>query len=277
MIDIVTVVFDAEIPVLKLQAQSIDLYCSDIGIQNIYIIVNDLDSVGQQIDPAWWGKFADRVTVLSRRIFSTEFTNNGWVSQQVLKIIAASISYNIWSMVLDAKTIFVRDLKLSEIIDRQGQMQTGYMLIYPVFDTSCKIVNQTYNIDLKTQLGPGGVPHFFHNATVRHMIADTESIVKKSFPVWFQECGMLTEFILYAGYLQYKFGKENLLYSSHSNIFPCNICHSEVDQFDQKLLNAKMAHTVSVHRNAWTQLTADQQQTYRNFLISRGISQAKIL
>jgi hypothetical protein len=158
-------------------------------------------------------------------------------------------------------------------------MQTGYMLIYPVFDTSCKIVNQTYNIDLKTQLGPGGVPHFFHNATVRHMIADTESIVKKSFPVWFQECGMLTEFILYAGYLQYKFGKENLLYSSHSNIFPCNICHSEVSRFDAKLteMTQPTTNTVSIHRDAWTQLTPEQQQQYRDYLISRGITWAAAL
>jgi hypothetical protein len=279
MIDIVTVVFDAEIPVLKLQAQSIDLYCRKIGVRNIYVVINDHDSVAEQIDPTWWGELADCVTILPRRIFSTEFVSNGWVSQQVLKILAASVSYNIWSMVLDAKTIFVRELKLQEIIDSNGQIQVGCMPIYPVFDASCKIVNQTYNIDLKTQLGPGGVPHFFHNSTVRHMIADTELIVKKSFPLWFQECGMLTEFILYAGYLQYKFGTKNLLYSSHNNIFPCNICHSEIDMFDQKLISAqaRFTHTVSIHRNAWKQITLGQRQQYRDLLIQRGISKAETL
>jgi hypothetical protein len=41
MIDIVTVVFEQEIPVLRAQAQSIALNCQRIGIRNIYVVLND--------------------------------------------------------------------------------------------------------------------------------------------------------------------------------------------------------------------------------------------
>jgi hypothetical protein len=279
MIDIVTVVFEPEIPVLQLQAQSIELYCSDIGIQNIYVVVNDHDSVADQIDPAWWGKFADRVTVLPRRVFSAQYVSNGWVSQQVLKILAASISYNVWSMILDAKTIFIKSVTLDKLIDHKGRAQVGSLDIYPVFEPSRQLANQFYNINLDRQLGPGGVPFLFHNQTTRSMISHAETLTKTNFADWFQSHGRLTEFILYSGYVKYIYGSFNTLYSPVCNLRPTNICHSEVGIFDQKIDQASDTNidTVSVHRNAWTQLSIAQQHRYRNYLTDRGITTARNL
>jgi hypothetical protein len=59
MIDIVTVVFEQEIPVLRAQAQSIALNCQRIGIRNIYVVLNDSETIASQIDPAWWGPLAN--------------------------------------------------------------------------------------------------------------------------------------------------------------------------------------------------------------------------
>jgi Family of unknown function (DUF6492) len=279
MIDIVTVVFEPEISVLRLQAQSIDLYCRDLGIRNIYVVVNDQDSVAQQIDPAWWGEFADRVTVLPRRVFSAQYASNGWVSQQALKILAASISYNVWSMVLDAKTIFIKPVDLVQLIDQDGRVQAGSLDIYPVFESSRQLVNQFYGIDLDQQLGPGGVPFLFHNRTVRSLISHAETQTQTNFVDWFQSQGLLTEFILYSGYVKYLYQNFDALYSPTCNLHPNNICHSEVGIFDQKLNQASHSDvdTVSVHRNAWSQLTTQQQHTYREFLIGRGITSAENL
>jgi len=276
MIDIVTVVFKEEIPVLKLQAQSVARYCTNIGIGNIYVVVNDDDDTIHQIDALWWGDLANNVLIIPRSAFSTRFVEDGWVSQQVLKILAASLSYNTWSMVLDAKTIFVRDLNLSDIIDEDGRVRVGTMDIFPVFESTRLMVNQTYNIDLQKQLGPGGVPFFFQNDVVRLMIADTTFKIGAKFPYWFQAKGRITEFMLYAGYLQYRFNGFETFYSSNNAVFPCNLCHSEVEQFDRKLERMKHpeTHTVSVHRNAWKQLSDDQKQQYKNFLIDRGITEA---
>jgi hypothetical protein len=279
MIDIVTVVFESELPVLRLQAQSIDLYCRHTGVRNIYVVVNDRNSVAGQIDPAWWGEFAPQVLIVPRTVFSTEFSDNGWLGQQALKILTASISHNVWSMVLDAKTVFVRDLDPAELADSQGRMRVGHMPVYPVFEPARQIVNEFYQIDLDSQLGPGGVPFFFHNDTVRLMIAETAFRARQSFPNWFQAQGRLTEFVLYSGFVKYRFGSFDAFYSPDNTVFPSNLCHSEVARFDAKLVEMSLpkTSTVSVHRNAWSQLTLEQQQQYRDLLIQRGISQAETL
>lgn len=278
MIDLVTVVFRDELSVLKLQAQSIELYCQDIGIRNIYVIVNDDQATADQIDTQWWGVLANQVTVVSRSAFSTQFVENGWVSQQVLKLLAASMSYNTWTMVLDAKTIFVKSINLSDLIGQDGRACIGTMDIFPVFDPARLRINQTYNIDLRHQLKPGGVPFLFQNDIVRSMICETTFLVKKSFPLWFQEQGIITEFMLYAGYLQYKF-KGFGSYYSKGTVKVCNLCHSEVKNFDAKFwrMNHQDTQTVSIHRNAWTQLTDGQKKQYEDLLISRGITMARDL
>ena len=279
MIDIVTVVFESELPVLRLQAQSIDLYCHNLNARSIYVIVNDSDTIAQQINPAWWGSMSHLVRVIPRSAFSTEFVQNGWVSQQVLKILGASLSYNTWTVVLDAKTIFVRDILLSEVLDHKGRACTGFMTIYPVFESSRSIVNGLYDIKLDCQLGPGGVPFFFHNNTVRSMIADTSERVNEFFPPWFQKQGRLTEFVLYSGYVQHKHRGFGQLYSDVQKIKPINICHSEVGLFDQKLESAKINNplTIGIHRDAWVQLTPDQQTQYREYLIGCSITAAQNL
>lgn len=276
MIDIVTVVFREELPVLKLQAESIGRYCKNIGVRNIYVVLNDSDEMLNEIDPAWYGELAPHLLVIPRTAFSTQYVDNGWVSQQVLKILAATMSYNTWSMVLDAKTIFVRDVKLEEILDEQGRVRVGTMPIPSVFEPSKQLVNKVFDIDLPEQLGPGGVPFFFHNDTVRYMIAETTFKTDASFPQWFQQQGMLTEFLLYSGYVYSKPKMWDMLYSRQRAIYPVNICHSEVAIFDRKMSMMEYPEiiTVSVHRGAWLALSRPQQDQYRDYLIRHDISGA---
>lgn len=274
MIDICTVVFRDELSVLKLQAQSIARYCGGLGIRNIYVVVNDEETLVEEIDPAWWGQMAPWVLVVPRTAFSAAWSDNGWLSQQLWKLLVPTMSYNTWTMVLDAKTIFVQEQTIDKLIDARGRACTGYLDIYPVFEESKNIASKLYNIDLQQQLGPGGVPFLFHNNTARLMVAETTVLAKESFPVWFQSQGRLTEFILYSAYVQARYGSFGALYSDQSHIQPVNVCHSEVARFDAKLEQMKLADTVSVHRNAWSQLTKEQQQAYRTLLIDRDILSA---
>ena len=138
MIDICTVVFREELAILKAQAQSIALRCQDLGSLNIYIVVNDTDDVVAEIDSAWWGNLASKVMVIPRSTFSTTYVDNGWLSQQVLKLLTPALSYNKYTMVLDAKTVFVKDFKLSELL-QDNRPQVGSMPIYPVFESSSQI------------------------------------------------------------------------------------------------------------------------------------------
>lgn len=271
MIDICTVVFEQELPVLKLQAHSIERYCSNLGIRNIYVVVNDDRSLIEKINPEWWGKLAPHVNVIPRTIFSAGWVENGWVSQQMFKLLVPAMSYNTCTMVLDAKTIFVKPLTLKDVFNEQGKIASGILDVYPVFEPARQIVNKTYNIDLQQQIGPGGVPFIFHNDTVRSMIAETAVLTQNNFPEWFQTQGVLTEFMLYSGYVQYKYGSLEKIYSKDTVIKPVNMCHSEVGSADRKLEEMSTATTVSIHRNAWTELTKQQRGRYRNLLIDNNI------
>jgi len=280
MIDIVTVVFEQEIPVLRAQAQSLALYGQKLGIRNIYVVLNDTETVATQIDPSWWGPLSGKVSVIPRTVFSTSFVENGWVSQQVLKLLAAAMSYNTYSMIMDAKTMLVRELDPAEFISSTGQIHTGLLDIYPVFEPSRKIVNALFEIELTQQLGPGGVPFIMHNDTVRMMIAEVTMRTQQSFPAWFQQQGVLTEFLLYSGFVKFLCGELSVLYGSENRLgAPCNVSHNEVDIWYKKFaqMRNKNTITVSVHRGAWTKLDTQQQQQYRDFLLQRGIEAAQDL
>jgi hypothetical protein len=280
MIDIVTVVFEQEIPVLRAQAQSIALNCQRIGIRNIYVVLNDTETIAGQIDPAWWGPLASNVLIIPRSAFSTPFVENGWVSQQVLKLLTASVSYNTYSMILDAKTLFVRELDPNTVIDATGRILTGRCPIYPVFESSKKIVEQLFEIELTEQLGPGGVPFIVHNDTVRMMIAEVTLRTRTPFPTWFQQQGMVTEFILYSGFVKFLCGDLSVMYDQQSKLGGIiNVSHDETVQWLTKInqMNKPQTLTVSVHRGAWNQLTAQQRQEYQDLLLQRGIEAARDL
>lgn len=280
MIDIVTVVFREELSVLKVQAQSVEIYCQGLGIKNIYVVVNDSDDLVKKIDTAWWGSLQSQVRIIPRSIFGCNYVDNGWLSQQVLKILASTVSYNTWSMILDAKTIVTDYMHADMFIAGPGQLKLGTCPILPVFKQSANIVSELFNIDVDQVAVPAGIPFIFNNDWVREMIAEITKRTKKSFPAWFQEQGMLTEFILYSGYIKYKYTALDAVYLNQNTTKLCNnVCHSELEQFDKKLNWSKESSSlvISVHRNAWAQLTATQRQNYVEYLTSRGIDQARIL
>lgn len=271
MIDICTVVYGDEIDLLPVQAQSIQRYADQLGTRNIYVVVNDQDHHMAAIDPRWWGALAAQVTVMPRSFWSTSWSHNGWLSQQLWKLLTAASSWNTWTMVLDAKTVLVKDFTLEELLDPQGRARVGRCPIQPVFDPSREICSRLWGQAVESQLGPAGVPFLFHNSTVRAMISEITQRLGEPFPSWFQAQGRVTEFILYSSWAQYS--NANRLYSDQCAIRPVNLCHSEVAMFDHKIQDMQHTNTstVSIHSRAWTQLTDTQRQQYRDLLVDRNI------
>jgi hypothetical protein len=112
------------------------------------------------------------------------------------------------------------------------------------------------------------------------MIQEVERRTGTDFVRWFQETGMVTEFILYSGYVQYCDGTLDQQYTNtfSNRYFVCNICHSEVDSFERKF--AEMlgnVYTVSIHRKAWMQITEEQRKRYRMLLQQKQLTPNAIL
>lgn len=278
MIDLVTVVFKDELPILKVQAESVDLYCKELGIKTIFVIVNDADSVADQIDPVWWGSLSNCVKIIPRSFFKYDFVENGWVSQQVLKVLASALSTNQFSMILDAKTIFVKPATLDLLLP-DGKIAGGLYKIQEVFSTSARIVGELFNVVVDRNGGLSGVPFIFNTNDIHGMIAEIEHRTKDSFPNWFQDQGMVTEYILYVGYCIYRYGNLDKIYSLTVPYQVANLCHSQTGIIPNKLLEmaGSCSLTVSVHRRAWTVMTQEQQHVYKQLLINRGIKTAESL
>jgi hypothetical protein len=280
MLDIITVVFQDELDILQVQAQSIDLYCHDMGLQTIFVIINDDDHVADQVDPQWWGRLRSRVRIIPRSYFACQFVPNGWVSQQVLKLLASSLSANTWSMVLDAKTLVSDHVTADIFLANSDQLTLGIVPVLEVFETAAKIAGNLFGITVSHVAEPAGVPFIFCNHDVRQMIKEIEHLTHDNFAEWFQQQGMLTEFVLYTAFIQYKYQDLKKIYLGRNRNKLCNnICHSELNIFDIKLQQAR-AHrplTIGVHRGAWRQLTGQQKQSYRDYLESIGLTTARSL
>lgn len=277
MIDIITVVFRDELKVLPVQAESIWRYASGLDPQEILVLVNDSDDVAAEISPDWWGPLADRVRIIPRSYFPTDYSDNGWLSQQVIKMQGSALSQSQWSMVLDAKTILTHPMTRELAFDAQGRARCRWNPIIPVFQPAADIAQDLFGTDRQQMLQPAGVPFFFHNFSMRNMISWTESHTLQKFESWFQDQGMLTEFVIYSMWIS-KHGSD--LYTSVGSewLRVCNICHTQTERFDQILDTlAPSSVTVSVHRNAWRNLDQRQRQRFRDLLINKGIASASTL
>jgi hypothetical protein len=278
MIDIVTVVFREELPILRVQAESIDLYCQGIGIRTIFVVVNDTADLINDIDVAWWGSLSNRVRIVHRDHFGCSFVENGWVSQQVLKVLGSSLSENQFSMILDAKTIIVKSATL-ELLLPGGKPIGGNHPIPEVFYPSANIVGKLFNVKLTHNGGSSGVPFMFHNNTIRSMLAEIKSRTGQEFSDWFQEQGMVTEFLLYVGYNLYLHGAMDQFYSLTYPYTVANLCRTQTGIIEEKLVEMQQKDklTVSVHRCAWAVMSEEQRNTYKKLLVSRNIKTAQDL
>lgn len=272
MIDLITVVFQPEIPYLEIQARSIENNFAQDQIKTIYVVVNDIDTVVDQIDPAWYGKFADRVVVYPYSIFGYVNQVGGWDNQQLCKILAASRSQCDWSLILDAKTYFIKPCKNDLLLDQSNKACTNLLMPQPVFESAKLCVEKLYQIELDHIIGPGGVPFLFHTKTINSMIADTAQLTGQSFIDFFQTnvCypNLITEFYLYSAYVKYKYGSFDHLYTQKQRWQCINVADWQVDQFDLLLQDMQrfLALTVSVAGKAWKLLLPHQQLAYLELL-----------
>lgn len=272
VIDIVVVAYRNDIFFLELQARSISLYIDPDRIANIYVCINDDDEYCNQANPAWWGNNSHKVKIIPRSYFGVDPTLDGWSSQQLYKLLLANQAKSTWSMCLDAKTWFVNPLQWDLIFDTQGRAKFSSFPTIPVFKSAEVFVNKYYNIDNDKVIGPGGVPFLFHTETVVEMCREIENFFK-FFVTYVIYPHLITEFVLYSGYVFKKYNSLNVLYSTSQHYHIINIADFEIDQYDELLqhMQDKSVLTASVHERVYKLISDDQFYTWIDFLKTRNI------
>ncbi len=270
--DVATVVFEDELTVLQIQAQSLDLYLPASEINSIMIMVNDHESLCEKIEPRWWGQHQSKVTIIHRSRYAAHWPKNGWVGQQVLKLMAADSSGMSHTLILDAKTILVKEFRH----DIDGLIASGIYDIQEVFQPAAEICGQMFGSPCTKVAGPGGVPFLMINHVVQQMI---DHIGREDFVTWFVAQGCLTEFVLYSSYIDKILDGLEKYYVPGFTLQNVNVCHSEIGCIDSKLdsMLDPLVYAVSIHRHAWKNFSQQQKDRFRRFLMSKDITKADLL
>jgi hypothetical protein len=161
VIDVVTVVYARELPLLRLQACSMARFLDPAGIGRIVVIVNDIDEAGcaARIEAmrADYGPLAPRLEVIgaeavfalrpaargprgprqrfrlwlarNRRRYPLGVKggwrgNRGWAVQQALKLAVAHLGHSRFLLLLDAKNHFVRPVGLASFVSPDGRARS---------------------------------------------------------------------------------------------------------------------------------------------------------
>ena len=279
MIDLVTVVFQQELNFLKIQARSVELYIQPSDLGNIYVVVNDDDSVADLIDFTWWGINQTKVKVVPYSRWNYKSRINGWENQQLCKLLAAGDANSEWSMSLDAKTWFVQTLDVTKLFDDQGRVTAGTVPVFTVFDSSKEFLEEYYAITMPNIIGPQGVPFVFHTATVKELIASHTNFID-FFQTNVRYPHLITEFHLYSSFVLSSHKTYEKLYNKTQYYTCCNVADSDVNSFKNhydRMLHDQKLLTASVHRRAYPLLTKQQVTKWQQFLIQRGLNTTAIL
>lgn len=274
MIDLISIVFDEELPYLQTQARTIDRYITPDDVNAIVVVVNDVDSVADRIDTAWWGQHQEKVEIKCYSRWNYTSRINGWENQQLCKLLAASESTATWSMILDAKTWFVQQFNSVEFFDEQHRPKTGLIDIFPQFESSHKFVQEYFDITMPKSIGPGGVPFMMHTDTIKSLVDSIDTFIE-FFQINVRYPNLITEFYLYSAYVIKLHGSLDALYNKTQYYNVVNIADFEAAEFNSilnRVKNDSKLLTASMHRRTYPLLSKQQIAQWYNFLSSKNIT-----
>jgi len=279
-LSLVTVVYEQELDLLQMQAQSMAFRFKPEHVQEVVVLVNDENSLVDRIDPLWFGHLRPKVRIMTRESLNYWPAGgiSGWQSQQVMKLLGVAASQADWCMVLDAKTWFVKNYDPFLIFDG-NRAKFGPMPSVPeVFQKGQKYLEQLFGITDSVSISPGGVPNLMKPSVVRDMMSDIEQLTGTGFISWFEEncqnrTNFVTEFVCHSVYVCYKYGGIDKLYAGNQLISAFNLADWQIDQFDSWYgsIHKSKAFTVSIQAKAFLLLSEEQKAKWKKFLVLVGL------
>jgi hypothetical protein len=292
IIPIITITCLRDLPLLQLQAQSINLYLD----KNcpVWIVVNENDTAN------WFDCFDKNIrhyykdhnlTILTLDDFKSEWSQwipsmrnpwaVGWETQQVLKLAVSKKLNTLRYLILDSQNFLIHSWSPSQygLVNGKIPCRPGHHVMpLEIYNDYLKTLNMdepTHNIGKMSIC----TPIFFHTDLVKSLIDSQGSI--SNFTSWFKKASRIkSEFILYELWAE----KHGGMYCYHYMIPEIEDwanpylrdCRSEKDF--QDFINFVGFHNphswVSINHRAWGNMTADQYcrlleklETYKLFPI----------
>lgn len=274
-VDLITVVYDAEVYLLEWQAKSIAKYFPSERINNIIIVDNGSQHCKDNINTDWYKQNKNKVVFQNHKELEVKMYEHldGWRTQQLCKLLSAATSQMPYSIILDAKTFFAKTFKFDKII-LDNKPQTGWKGTDGIDKNIIDFLSKYFKIDFSMQLEPGGIPTFLHSETVRQLINYIPN-----FKTWFQDhvCTpfshktLVLEFALYSAFLLKKYKDFTTLYGNQYNIMPMNIADWEMKHNPSKFndLFLDQWDTISIKEEAKKYCSTEQLEKWKQFLYEK--------
>lgn len=203
---LVTVVFEAELPLLELQARSLARFVEPASVEEIIVLDNGrraMTAAAIESVLNGYGALRPKVRVLRPEAVARLPRTTGWYAQQVLKLmVAARISSELY-VVLDAKNHLVGPLEPAFFVGPDGRLRTSrhsYLehRLRPDLERTLRYFGA--DDDLVSGFTPTITPFTLRTGFAREMVADVEAMSHTTFPrVFLRE--RLLEFFAYAAWV----------------------------------------------------------------------------
>ena len=207
-VTVVTVVFRAELALLRLQARSLAALLDADMVDEVVVIDNSWPRLGRRARARItqdYGRLADRVRFLLPGELAVLPTTTGWRSQQILKLVVARHVRSDRYLLLDAKNHLIRPATAADLQAADGRArgathsyvnhplrpQLEHTLTYLGLDPA----------PLIRDFPPTATPFVMDTVLVRRMLDDVESRSGRTFAEEFERAGLM-EFFLYSGWLR---------------------------------------------------------------------------
>ena len=277
----VTVVFEAEVPLLELQARSIARHVQD-GVFDEYLVI---DNTRKGLSPrarrrirAELGSQGNRLAFTSRSAFHTAPTASGWRSQQSLKLMAARQLTADHYVVLDAKNHFIEPTTRADFFDSVTGLPHGGIHSFerhplrPQLEHVAAVLglDPASAVERFTATVP---PVVLERRVVNEVVVDVSGGEPDLFPTEFERAGF-TEFFLYSGWQIARGATPDELVSGRSLVSPTIWAGASAPhQVRAALEQAAVADTttLAVHRRALARLRRESVRDLAVFWTSHGL------
>lgn len=207
---LVSVVFEAEVRLLEVQARSFAKYLDPECCHSIFILDNSafgLRAHTRRRLSSFYGNLADKVTYIRVKDMVTTRGADGWRSQQAAKLLIARRVPTAHYVVLDAKNHLIDPVAFSSFLARDGRAHTGFhsYRTHSLKDSLTRTMRylgaEQGQIEAALDRFPvTATPFVFQTSLVTQMINWLEEASGRKFETTFED-EKLMEFFTYSGWV----------------------------------------------------------------------------
>jgi hypothetical protein len=275
-LSVVTVVFEAEVPLLELQARSIARHVPDGVFDEVMVIDNSrrgLSPTAQQRIRAELGGHAARTTFATRDDLGVGGSSaTGWRTQQSLKLMAARRLTSDHYVVLDAKNHFIERTTRADFFDARTGLPHGGIHSFERHPLRAQLERVASGLGLDPAVAverftATAPPVVLDRRVVDELVVDVGRGDPDRFPVEFERAGY-TEFFLYSAWQVARGATPDDLVSGRSLVSP-TVWVGACGPGDVRAVLDRAARsettTLAVHRRALAKLNRESVRSLVEF------------